>query len=385
MFGIRQFTLRMLALVVIALPLFIAASPAAAATIHIDYSCTLHAALNAANKDKAKSGCESGKGDDVIVINRNIQPSSGKLPQVDKDLTIDGANHTITVGSSDPFLTVQGAHLTLKDATIVFAGVRSGKAMEIKDGKLTLVNVRFKQCKKGIKQTRSHTSISGDSDICGLSSDDWVYGSGTTDINPPAPPPAPETCGPLSAAGITVLPTYGLGSGAQCQRMSQGEIGDQSALSGGFIDAVNLWAYVQQGVEICFNQLGALTFIDFSTSPRTISTLAPYNKNGHTCATVNAPGIVILVPGTPSSATPPPSAAAPASSQPTAPSAPTGCPIHTTGHLKLRAKPSLVAEILDWVPRGSNLAAISRTTFWYQISYAGQTGWIGGAFVRGNC
>lgn len=380
--GSMRFTVRWFLFSMIALPLFLAASTASAATIHIDYSCTLHAALNAANKDKQKSGCESGKGSDVIIVNRNIKPSSGKLPKVDKDLVIEGANHTITVTADDPFLVVQGAHLTLKNVTIVFAGTRSGKAMEVKDGKLTLVNVTFKQCKKGVKQTRSHTSISGNSDICGLPSGSWVEGSGTKDIKPPAPPPAPETCGPLAAAGITVLPTYGLGSGAQCRRLSQGDIVDQSALSSGFIDAVNLWAYVEQGVEICFNRLGALSFVNFSVSPRTVSTLASYNKSGHTCAIVTAPGIVILVPGAPSSAAPPPSAAPPASSQPAAPS---GCPIHTTGHLKLRANPSLAAEILGYVPRGSNLSAIGSTTFWYQISYAGQTGWIGRAYVRGDC
>ena len=379
---------RSLFFLLVVLLLGIASMPAAAATIHIDYTCTLHAALSSANKDKQKRNCERGDGADVIILNRSIRPSAGKLPRVDKDLRIIGNYHRITVRDDDPFLFVQNAHLTLENLTVVFEGNRSGKAMEVKDGKLTLINVVFKQCKKGIKYSRSHISVSGNSDICGLSTNEWVDGSGTTNISPPAPPPQPDTCGPLSRVGINILPFYGLGSGAQCQRLDRGRISNQAALTGGFIDAVDLWGYVEQGIEVCFPQVGAVIFQDASTTPRMVSSLPSYSKNGQSCANVNRAGIVVLVPGAPSGGSPPVAAQPAQPSQPAqAPAgpSPSGCPIHTTGHLKLRARPSLVAAVLDYVPRGSNLVASSRTTFWYQVTYRSQTGWIGGGFVRANC
>lgn len=389
MIGYKLFSVRTLLLVIMALPLLLAAPRAWAATIAIDHGCTFHAALNAANKDKPKSNCESGSGDDIIVFTRDAKPRSGTLPKIDDDLVIDGNYHTVTAIGSEPFLRAQGVNLTIKNLTVVFEGQRSGKAMEVKDGRLTLINVVFKQCKKGIRQHRNHTSISGNSDICGLDIKQWVDGGYSADIEPPSPPAQPESCGPLASAGIHILPTYGLGSGAQCRRLHQGQIVDPAALAGGFIDAVDFWGYIEQGVEVCFSQLGAMTFIDATTMPRAVSSLPSYNKNGQACAVINRAGIVLLAPGTPSGGAPPQTTApeqvtAPAdSAQPVQTS--TGCAIHTTGHLKLRMSPSLIAAVLDFVPRGSNLSASDRTQFWYEVSYRGQTGWIGGAFVRGSC
>ncbi len=58
-----------------------------------------------------------------------------------------------------------------------------------------------------------------------------------------------------------------------------------------------------------------------------------------------------------------------------------GCGIITTGHLKLRAEPSVVAEIVDYVPRGESLRALSRSEHWFNVEYKGKAGWIGAGFA----
>ena len=230
-----------------------------------------------------------------------------------------------------------------------------------------------------------HTSIKGDSDICGLDADEIVEGTGTTDIALPIPPPV-ITCTGL-AGGATLTATYGLASGVQCTSLDASGIGVQSVIDAGFIAAVDVWGYVEQGVEICYPQIGSLTFLDAATSPRTVSTMSSYARGNSTCALLTRAGTVVLVPGTPTGTAPVTSvtvAGQPVAGTGAEPVA-GGCPIHTIGHLFLRASPSLQGEIVGHVPRGSNLNSPSRTTFWYQVTYLGQSGWIGHKYVRANC
>ena len=114
----------------------------------------------------------------------------------------------------------------------------------------------------------------------------------------PTPRPPAVTCPTLSAAtGIAVRATYGLESGIQCQRIDGGGIGIQSIVEAGFIDAVDIWGYVDQGVEVCFPQAGRLLFLDARTSPRTVAPLESTVVNGMTCAPISTPGSIVLMPG----------------------------------------------------------------------------------------
>ncbi len=365
--------------------LVVAAWPVAAASIYIDYTCTLHAALKAANKDRQQGECEAGDGDDTIILTRDDKPRSGVLSTVTEDLVIEGRNHTINADRSEPAFKVKGAHLTIKNLKIEFDRRRTNKAFEVTDGKLTLINVVVENCEAGVKQRNSHTTIKGNSDICGLAADEIVEGSGSTDIDVPEPG-QPSTCAELPSATAVVTARYGLASGVQCQLVDGPGIGVQSVVDAGFITAINLWAYVEQGVEICFPHIGSITFVDTTTSPRAVSTIDSYLRGNSTCTYVTRPGTVVLVPGQPTGGTPP-DLSVPTASEPTTGtgSIPGGCPIHTTGHLFLRASPSLQGMVLDAVPRGSNLVSPSRTTYWYQVTYNGRTGWIGHKYVRANC
>ena len=113
----------------------------------------------------------------------------------------------------------------------------------------------------------------------------------------PTPRPLAVTCPALSqATGIAVSATYGLTSGIQCQRLNGAGIGIQSIIDAGFIDAVDIWGYVDQGVEVCFPQAGRILFLDARTMPRAITPLESTVVNGMTCAPISSPGSLILMP-----------------------------------------------------------------------------------------
>ncbi len=113
----------------------------------------------------------------------------------------------------------------------------------------------------------------------------------------PTARPLATTCIDLNqATGIVVRATYGLASGVQCQRLGGGGIGVQAIVDGGFIDAVDIWGYVEQGVEVCFPQAGELLFLDARTMPRAIAPLAAHVVNGMTCGAVETPGSIVLMP-----------------------------------------------------------------------------------------
>ena len=112
----------------------------------------------------------------------------------------------------------------------------------------------------------------------------------------PTPRPLAVTCPALSQFGIAIHATYGLASGVQCQRLDGGGIGIQSIIDAGFIDAVDIWGYVEQGVEVCFPQVGRLLFLDARTMPRAIAPLEATVRNGMTCVSINSPGSIVLMP-----------------------------------------------------------------------------------------
>ena len=58
--------------------------------------------------------------------------------------------------------------------------------------------------------------------------------------------------------GIRVWATYGLCSGVQFTRIEGWVVGNQQVIDSGFIDAVDVWGYAEQGVEVCFPAYGAV-------------------------------------------------------------------------------------------------------------------------------
>ena len=96
--------------------------------------------------------------------------------------------------------------------------------------------------------------------------------------------------------GMTFTPTYGLDSGVHFRQLDGAGIGVQSIIDAGYLAALDVYGYVEQGVEVCFPQAGRLLFLDARTMPRTIVPLESTLVNGMTCASISSPGSLVLMP-----------------------------------------------------------------------------------------
>ena len=117
---------------------------------------------------------------------------------------------------------------------------------------------------------------------------------------------------------------------------------------------------------------GNLLFLDAATAPRTVSSIAAYDKDGYTCAALNRAGTVVLLSG------PPPTAV-----QQRLPLV--NCQVTTTDILNLRANPygAVIGAVLDAV----TLSPLRRTPNWFEVRVEGILGWISADYVTqvGNC
>lgn len=374
---IRRVTLVLLLCMVLAATMTVQAR-----TIHVKDGCDLRDAIRAANYNSAIGDCPAGDGADTVVLYNDVNESKS-MPEINSDITLDGNYRRVTIGDKPAFVIDKGL-LTLRNIRINYETPRTEDIMILVKGSLTLANAYFENCSGGMDVEESTIRLLADWRVCHHAID-VVYR--WFDQKPPAPP----SCATLTDA--TVSAAQGLESGVECRDIDAGAVGNQTVYDAGFIDAVDVWADVGAGVEICFPWVGAMMFLDAATSPRALSTLDSYASGGRTCAFLNRPGTAVLVAGQPTTTAPAAVAAEPAPAPepepPPAVSEPSvdGCPIRTTGHINFRAKPSLDAERLGYVLRGTTVGSISRIWGWYQIRFQGRTGWIGGKYVDniGNC
>ena len=122
--------------------------------------------------------------------------------------------------------------------------------------------------------------------------------------DPPRPTPT-ATPRPAYAASYVALQTetgmtfeaaYGLDSGVHFRQLDGGGIGIQSIIDAGPLAALDVYGYVEQGVEVCFPQIGRVIFLDARTMPRAITTLPATVRDGMTCVYLNSPGSLVLLP-----------------------------------------------------------------------------------------
>ena len=371
--------------VLIALLLLMTAHTVRAADIRVEGNCNLYDAIRAANSNSAVSGCASGYGNDSIILTSDIV-DFGRLPTITSNIAIEGNHHDLSFRSSEPAFRIQNGQLIIKNLDVDYVTERDESAIYVIDGELTVVNSSIENCTGSIFLQRSSARVYSDSDICDLPSYFLFSGSNYSGVVVPVASGSRSNCDSLPGDTASVVATAGLASGVQCQQVNAAGVGIQSVIDAGFIDAVDVWRYVEQGLDICFPQLGSIIFLDAATAPRTVTSIDSYRDGDKTCVRLDRPGTVVLMPGQPTTVR---TTAVPSVVPPVTVSEPIvdGCPITTTGHLKLRAEPSLDGEILGYVPRGSPLGVISRTRYWFQVNYQGTTGWIGGAYVAntGNC
>lgn len=182
----------------------------------------------------------------------------------------------------------------------------------------------------------------------------------------------------LIAKGYRLSAAYGLCSGVQFQLVDQSGVGIQAVIDLGIVDSIDVWGYVDQGVEVCFTQSGYVVFLDAATSPRTVTTINPYLHDGYTCVTLNTAGTIVLT------EQPLPTALGQAATAPGGALA--NCMVTTTHELNFRDGPAGMA-IGNGIPNNATLTVLSRTTDWFEVDFMGIAGWISAAYIvtQGNC
>ena len=118
----------------------------------------------------------------------------------------------------------------------------------------------------------------------------------------PTPTPTPRPAYGASyvalqtATGMTFEATYGLDSGVHFRQLDGAGIGIQSIIDAGYLAALDVYGYVEQGVQVCFPQIGRIIFLDARTMPRAITPLEATVRDGMTCASISSPGSLVLMP-----------------------------------------------------------------------------------------
>ena len=159
-------------------------------------------------------------------------------------------------------------------------------------------------------------------------------------------------------------------SSVSVQRIDAAGIGVPWIIDAGFIDAIDVWGDDVQG-EFCLDGAGSLLFLDAGSSPRAQSWLDSFQRASQTCAEIDRAGTIVLM-------------------KPPAPAGETAqqsrqCRPTTSGSLRVRARPSLEADTIGFVRRGTTLRTLSRSGNWIEIEYQRETGWVSAGFVSEDC
>ena len=193
--------------------------------------------------------------------------------------------------------------------------------------------------------------------------------------------PPPSSCNHLPP---TVAVT-GFGRSTQCQMVGEVAIAKTGLLGRGFKDAVDVWSYVPEGVEVCFREDGWMAFLDADYIPRMVMELESHQRDGMTCGTIDRAGTVVLL------------ASAPAATQPGAALRQIRCPssrpsrctiVKSSWWRRSSCAPNQGGEIIGLVWMNSEVPVFEINGYWYKIEFEGQTGYVSRYFrrvLRGGC
>ncbi len=179
---------------------------------------------------------------------------------------------------------------------------------------------------------------------------------------PTALPTAPFSPCPHLPESLRV---YGWNSGTQCQQVNAAGIGIPAIIERGFINAVDVGSFLDDGVEVCIRGRGKLLFLDAANSPRTVTSLAAHTDDDMTCTWLERPGTVVLIPDE-----------APITES---------CLVETTAALNFRVSPG--GGIIGTVPSGARPIALERSADWLKVDFNGQQGWLSADYLvpQGSC
>ena len=174
--------------------------------------------------------------------------------------------------------------------------------------------------------------------------------------------------------------------GHQCQLIDAAGVAHAAIIAAGIVSAVDVWHDVGGGVTVCFEGVGGLAFLDATTMPRTAYVLDSETSAGWTCAFIDRPGTVVLLPAdAPLLETLPRLTTRRGLTATPTETVWTDCMVTTTHNLNLRDAPA--GTIIGFVLHGWRLTAWQRRAGWYQVDALGVTGWISADYVTtdGDC
>ena len=192
---------------------------------------------------------------------------------------------------------------------------------------------------------------------------------------------------------LRVSAIHGLTSGIQFQRVGIDGVGIQSLADLGVLDAVDVWANIGGGYEVCFPQSGNIVFLDTAITPRIPEPGQGYARDGYTCAFYTRAGIVVLMKAAQGTETEDDSKT----------EAPTPTIRHgtrddiadafdladcgVTPRINLNLREGPWEEILDVLPANRELPATARTENWFKLTYRASQGWSAAWLVTaaGDC
>ena len=88
--------------------------------------------------------------------------------------------------------------------------------------------------------------------------------------------------------------------GTECRMLGEASIMRWELLDRGVIEAVDVWSYVNGGMEVCFRETGWLVFLDAAYAPRMPVEMETFERDGMTCGAINGAGTVVLLASGPS-------------------------------------------------------------------------------------
>lgn len=165
----------------------------------------------------------------------------------------------------------------------------------------------------------------------------------------------------------------------ECLRVDGAGVGKAELVAAGIVDAVDIWSWVGNGTEVCFNGQGsAMVFLDANHSPRTVETLPFVVRGGYSCARIPHHGTVVLLHALP---------AGMSQEQPSLASSRklTDCQVTLLAPLNLRDGPQ--GASLKVLPARVRLTALERTAHWILVDYHGEHGWVSARYAAtsGDC
>ncbi len=192
-----------------------------------------------------------------------------------------------------------------------------------------------------------------------LAADPWLEAArempAPTVVVPENTYPTPQSCefvdDSVSVAAVN--------NGVTCEGV------DMTGLSGlsNSLDAVVISGELDFGAQVCFDQPGSIVMLENDGIVPRFHELLSYQITGSTCAWINKPGTVMLM------ASPPQPAEE--------------CLVTTTAEfLNFRRTPG--GYIIGLIRKGARLPVTEKTPNWYNVQFAGRTGWISGDYVQAS-